>query len=83
MRLPAIGTRRAWPPFSGLWPNAKSKFASSLAVIDDCGADALYWTSLRAAHFRKDGDHARAELWDNVAALVLKIQSGSERPTYH
>ena len=55
----------------------------ALAVIDDRGADAHYWTSLRAARFRKDGDHVRAELWDYVAALVLKIQGARERRTVH
>jgi hypothetical protein len=55
----------------------------ALTVIDDCGVDAHQWTSLRAACFRNDGDHVRAELWDNVAALVLKIQAGGERRRYH
>ena len=55
----------------------------AVAVIEESGEDAHRWTKLRAAHFRKEGDITRAQLWDRVADMVLKIQNGLDRRRYH
>jgi hypothetical protein len=55
----------------------------AVAVIEDSGEDAHRWTKLRAAHFRKEGDNTRADLWDRVADMVLKLQRGLEHRLYH
>jgi hypothetical protein len=48
----------------------------AVAIIEDIGEDAYRWTMVRAAHSQNEGDRARAAFWEDVAALVLKIQSG-------
>ena len=52
------------------------------AIIEECGEDADHWVQLRVAHCRNEGDHTRAQFWEEVGALVLKIQRGLAR-RYH
>jgi hypothetical protein len=53
------------------------------AIIEECGGDAYAWTRLRAANFRRDGDHARAAKWEHIADFVLKIQGKPEKRYYY
>jgi hypothetical protein len=55
----------------------------AVAIIQDCGGDAYNWARLRAANFRKEGDHPRAQKWEYVADIVLKIQGRLENRYYY
>ena len=53
------------------------------AIIEESGDEAHQWAKRRAVLFRKAGDYTRAGFWEDVAALVLRIQGGLERRRYH